>query len=99
MMWWYGPGMSGWGLALMSVGMVLFWTLIVLAVIAIARYLRTGGDRPPEARPTPEELLAKRFARGEIDEQEYHQRLNALHGGPDPSSSPDDGLTGAGHLP
>jgi putative membrane protein len=82
MMWWYGPGMSGWGFGLMAVGTVLFWALIVLGVIAVARYLLTGGDRPLEARPTPEELLAERFARGEIDEEDYHRRLDVLHGTP-----------------
>ena len=82
MMWWYGPGMSGWGFALMTLGTVLFWALIVLAVIAVVRYLLTGGDRRLEERPTPEELLAERFARGEIDEQDYHRRLNVLHSGP-----------------
>jgi putative membrane protein len=77
--------MSGWGFALMAVGTVLFWTLIVLGVIAVARYLLSGGDRLPAERPTPEELLAERFARGEIDEQEYRRRLDTLHGKPDPA--------------
>jgi putative membrane protein len=80
MMWWYGPGMSGWGFALMAVGTVLFWTLIVLGVIAVVRYPLSGGDRLPEERPIPEELLAERFARGELDEQDYHRRLDVLHG-------------------
>ncbi|QJS13807.1 hypothetical protein HKX69_33485 [Streptomyces argyrophyllae] len=28
--------------------------------------------------PTPEQILAERFARGEIDEDEYHRRLTVL---------------------
>jgi putative membrane protein len=84
MMWWYGPGTGGWGFALMSVGMVLFWALIILGLIAVARYLLVSCKRAPEARPTPEELLAERFARDEIDEQEYRVRLDALHGRPGP---------------
>lgn len=81
MMWWYGPGMSGWGYALMAVGTILFWALLILAGIALARYLRTGTERTPQMRqhPTPDQLLAERFARGEIDEQEYRQRLDTLH--------------------
>ncbi|MFF9136712.1 SHOCT domain-containing protein [Streptomyces albogriseolus] len=31
------------------------------------------------AGPSPEQLLAERFARGEIDEEEYQRRLTALH--------------------
>ena len=38
----------------------------------------TVGNRTAGMRPTPEELLAERFARGEIDEQEYRTRLDTL---------------------
>ena len=79
-MWWYGPGVGGWGMALMGIGMVLFWALIIFGLIAVVRYLQAAGGRAPEVRATPEELLAERFARGEIDEQEYRRRLDTLHG-------------------
>ena len=80
MMWWYGNGISGWGMALMMIGNVLFWALIILAGVSLIRYL-TAGNRTTEfqTRPTPEQLLAERFARGEIDEQEYHQHLDTLN--------------------
>ncbi len=77
MMWWYGYGMSGWGYALMTVSMVLFWALVIFGVIALVRYLGRS-DRPATTLPTAEQVLAERFARGAIDEQEYHQRLDAL---------------------
>jgi putative membrane protein len=79
---WYAPGTSGWGFALMTVGTVLSWALIIFGVIVVVRHLTAGGDRRRKVRPTPDELLAERFARGDIDEPEYHQRLDALHGGP-----------------
>jgi len=58
---------------------LLFWAVIILAGVALIRHL-TAGNRTVEfrTRPTPEQLLAERFARGEIDEQEYHQRLDML---------------------
>ncbi|MGW0230647.1 SHOCT domain-containing protein [Actinopolymorpha singaporensis] len=34
---------------------------------------------PPATRPTPDDVLAERFARGEIDEDEYRHRLDVLH--------------------
>jgi putative membrane protein len=80
MMWWYGHGMGGWGLALMLIGNVLFWAVIIIGVIALIRYL-ARGDRAATAAgpcPTPEQLLAERFARGEIDEQVYRSRLDTL---------------------
>jgi len=87
-MMWYGPGMGGWGFVLMTVGTVLSWALIIFGVIVVVRYLTAGGDRRREVRATPDELLAERFARGEIDEQEYRQRLDALHSRPGPLLKP-----------
>ena len=81
-MMWYAPGTSGWGFALMTVGTVLSWALIIFGVIVIVRHPTARGDRRRKVRPPPYELLAERFARGDIDEPEYHQRLDALHGGP-----------------
>lgn len=76
MMWWYGNGIGGWGVALMMIGHVLFWVGIIIGVIALIRYV-AGGDRAAMTagpRPAPEQLLAERFAQGEIDEQEYRFR-------------------------
>ncbi|PZS32361.1 MAG: hypothetical protein DLM61_07000 [Pseudonocardiales bacterium] len=87
MMWWYGTGMSGWGYALMTLGMVLFWALVIFGVVALVRYL-ARNDRPTAARPSPEQMLAERFARGAIDAQEYHQRLDALRDRPRPTVTP-----------
>ena len=81
MMFWYDHDMSWWGWASMGVGMVLFWALLITGIVVLIRY--TTGDQqvrqrlPPEA-PSPEQVLAARFARGEIDETEYRDRLLVL---------------------
>jgi putative membrane protein len=77
MMWWYGNGTGGWGLALMMIGNALFWAVVVLGAVALIRHLSSPG-RATRSRPTPERLLAERFARGEIDEKEYRSRLDTL---------------------
>jgi putative membrane protein len=41
---------------------------------------RSSGAPAGPARPAPEQLLAERFARGEIDEEEYRRRLARLTG-------------------
>lgn len=87
MMWWYGSPMVGWGAVVMTITTVLFWILIIVGVIALFRYLNRG-DRPTISRSTPEQILAERFAHGEIDEQEYRQRLDTLRGGSRPSVRP-----------
>jgi putative membrane protein len=55
--------------------MVLFWGAIAAVVITLLRRATTGST----PRDTPEETLQQRLARGEIDIDEYHQRLEALH--------------------
>ena len=82
MMFWYGPGMNGWGYGLMTVSMVLFWGLILFGVVALVRYVAREDRSAPAFRHTPERVLAERFAHGEIDEQDYRQRLETLRGGP-----------------
>ena len=80
MMMWYGSN-GGWGgWLLMTIAMVLFWALIITAVVLIVRYLvsqRPTGTSAGSAR-TPEEVLAERYARGEIDDDEYRRRLALL---------------------
>jgi len=75
----YGEHMSGWGYALGIIGMVLFWVVLVLAIAAAVRYLdRRRHETFPPRPPTAEQVLAERFARGEIDADEYRQRLDTL---------------------
>jgi putative membrane protein len=47
----YGEHMSGWGYALGIIGMVLFWTVLVLAIAAAVRYLdrKRRESFPPPA--------------------------------------------------
>ncbi|WP_405714244.1 SHOCT domain-containing protein [Streptomyces xanthophaeus] len=76
----YDHGMGGWGWFVMSFSMVLF---VALAVAAVVLFLRTvdrypSGPTQPPAAPSARQLLAERFARGEIDEEEYERGLTAL---------------------
>jgi putative membrane protein len=90
MMYWWGDQMSGWGWAMMSLSSIAFWALVIAAIVALVRYTRTAGaDRRPEqpARSRPEQLLAERYARGEIDEAEYERRLDTLDAGASDRSS------------
>jgi putative membrane protein len=76
MMWQYGNGMGGWGFGLMAAGNLIVWALVVVGVVALFRHLDRTGAR--DQRPRAEELLAERFARGDITEQEYRERLDVL---------------------
>ncbi|MFE5586051.1 SHOCT domain-containing protein [Kitasatospora sp. NPDC056531] len=92
----YWNGMDGWGIGLMTVAMVVFWALVAYAVVILVQQpgqttrhslAASTPTAAPGERPTPEQLLAERLARGEIDPDEYHTRLDALHGGGAPPAS------------
>lgn len=74
---WGGGGW--WWMFLM---MIVFWGgLIWLAVILIRRDHHPRPQAPEVTNPpraTPQEILAERLARGEIEPEDYRQRLDAL---------------------
>jgi putative membrane protein len=75
MMGWYGGGM-GWAA---WVGMGLFWLVLIgLILFLVVRLLPDGSDRRGEKRETPEEILDRRFARGEVDIETYRAQRAAL---------------------
>ena len=73
---------SGWGYAGMAISLVVFWGLVIAGIVVLVRYLARSeqprGGPPVNRPPSPEQVLAERFARGEIDEEEYHRRLETL---------------------
>lgn len=78
--------MWGWdgGGAWFGLWHLLWWVLIVaLAVVVFRSLMRTArGSRRAADRAF--EILRERFARGEIDQEEYQQRLRLLKDGPPP---------------
>jgi putative membrane protein len=70
-----GGGFRMLGGLLLVIGLVV----VVWVVITVSRAGRTPTH--DSSRPTPNEILHERFARGEITEQEFEQAKKAL--GPD----------------
>lgn len=70
----WGMGAGGW------IAMTVFWiALIVLVVWGITRLLPgQGQDSAAPRAETPEEVLDRRFALGEIDEDTYHRMRTQL---------------------
>jgi putative membrane protein len=83
MMGWYGDYEmfgGGWG---MAVTMLLVWALLVgIAVVLVRLTVPTHRGASTEARsdskPEPKAILDERFARGELEEDEYRARKAAL---------------------
>jgi len=70
MMWEHGFGM-GWGF-----GMLLFWGLIIAAVVVLVRYF--AAPRAQTSRRDALETLRNRYAAGEIDDDEFERRKKTL---------------------
>jgi putative membrane protein len=78
MMGWYvGDHMTGWGWVGMTLSSVLFVALLVLGGLLLLRVARQS-DRPAEPVRSPEQLLAERFARGELSDEQYRQQMATL---------------------
>ena len=71
----------GWGwMTLMMVMMVLFWGAVIAGIVWLIRgasgsLTPRGRDLPKE---TPAEVLDRRFAEGEISEEDYRSRRELL---------------------
>jgi putative membrane protein len=84
-----GPGGGGGGHGLWLLVALLVLALVVAAVVLVVRHFSTShaaaASAPsPAQQPHPaagaEAMLAERFARGEMDEEEFVRRRNALRG-------------------
>jgi putative membrane protein len=77
MMW--GPWNGGWWGFGMGLGMLLFLALIVFGIVLLLR--PTVGPEPRREHDRALEILNERFARGEIDREEYEERRRVLESG------------------
>jgi len=88
-MMWDGNGYwGGWGGWVTLTFMIIFVVAVIVAIVFLVRYLsRTpGGSSSPMAAPpastsapeSPKDILKRRYAAGEIDRDEYVQKLGDL---------------------
>ncbi len=70
-----GWTMTGWGWAWMG----LFPLLLIVAIALVVRlFMRESGSLQIREEDSAREVLRRRFAAGEIDEDEFNRRLSSL---------------------
>ena len=65
--------------------MILIWVLVVAGVVVLVRWFLMheadqNGETSLPTHKAPTNILRERYARGEIDREEYMQRLEDLNG-------------------
>ena len=71
--WSGGAGMGfGW------IFMILFWALIILGIVALAKWLISTGTLGGSAGKRPLDILKERYARGEVTRDQYEQMRRDL---------------------
>lgn len=74
--------MNGYGMAggFGWIFMVLWWVLIVVGIVALVKWMGTSSDTGGNGRSGNKalDILNERYARGEIDDQEFQKRKRDL---------------------
>jgi putative membrane protein len=81
---WWGGG-PGWGLIGFLL-MIAFWTLVVVIIVGLLRSGRGPAGPPGGSSPGSLRILEERYARGEIDREEFLERRAVLSGERPPES-------------
>jgi len=79
--WGMGPGMMGWGMGWLGMVMMLaFWALVIVALVVLIKWLAQAskGTTPGTRGSQPLEILKERYARGEIDKEEFEAKKRDL---------------------
>jgi putative membrane protein len=82
--WGHGPGMMGWGSGMGWFGggiMVIFWIAVIVGIALLIRWLIISTRATSHGTSSGEsalEILKKRYARGEIDKQEFEEKKKDL---------------------
>lgn len=76
MMW--GNNAAGWGFSFLGpIFMILWWGLIIVVIVALVRW-STNQSKGGSSDKTALDIIKERYARGEIDKQEFEEKKKEL---------------------
>jgi len=67
--------MGGYGFSWLF--MIVFWALVILGIVYLVKMLAGGAGKSP-SQETAEDILKKRFARGELSREEFEKAMQVL---------------------
>lgn len=73
-------GDGGWVHGFGGPFMLVFWVLVIVGILAVVKWLMAGSGSGSQQTPTktPLQILEERYARGEIDREEFEQKKRDL---------------------
>ena len=77
-MWYWGGGIHWRGWFIGVVLTIAFWVVMFYLVLSLMRGIGTHDRSHSQMHEDPERTLARRFANGEINDAEFHRRLDVL---------------------
>jgi len=68
-----GHGMMGWGMGMGWIIMIVFWALVIFGIVALVKWLSGQGQPGNRPKESSVEILRKRYARGEINDEDFRR--------------------------
>lgn len=75
---WDHMGQYGGWMGIGWIFMLLFWVVLILAIVLVVKWVAKPPSPPGPREKTPLDILDERYARGEIDQAEYEQKKGDL---------------------
>lgn len=71
-----------WGMGFGPLFMLLFFGVFIFGLVTLIRWLSAESSTRRASDKTAKEMVRERYARGEIDRQEYEQKMQDLESRP-----------------
>ena len=80
-----GPGMMNWGYGggwFMGIFNIVFWVVLIVAIVYFIKWLSASSKHGGYEKrgDSALEILRERYAKGEIDKDEFEEKMKALKG-------------------